>query len=484
MGVGEHSLRHKGRFKILGLTTTAFFLTFVVWFNMAPFTTTLKEVFDLSEDQISVLMLANVALAIPARVIIGMLVDRFGPRNVFTGLLLIMSVPCFVFALSNAYWQLLLSRVLLAMIGAGFVVGIRMVSEWFPPERVGFAEGIYGGWGNFGSAAAAMTLPTLALLFGGENGWRYAIGFTGLLIVIYAVIYYNSVRDTPEGVPFKKSKTTGAMQVTSYSSLAGLIAMTVPMYGVLALIVWKLHVQLQWLTLGPAFTLYSGLLALLLFNIYKIWTANREHLKAGVPEEEKYSFRQVAILDFAYLCTFGSELAVVSMLPAFFEATFSLQPAMAGVIAGSFAFMNLMSRPSGGWFSDRFGRKITLIVLLIGLAIGYLGMAQISSLWPIWGAVLLTMVCSFFVQAGEGAVFAMVPLVKKNVTGQVAGMVGAYGNVGSVGFLTVLSFVGPSVFYMVIGGLAIVCMVCALFLREPGASSASDSSVKAGRIAS
>jgi NNP family nitrate/nitrite transporter-like MFS transporter len=28
---------------------------------------------------------------------------------------------------------------------------------------VGIAEGIYGGWGNFGSAFAAMTLPTLLM---------------------------------------------------------------------------------------------------------------------------------------------------------------------------------------------------------------------------------------------------------------------------------------------------------------------------------
>lgn len=56
------------------------------------------------------------------------------------------------------------------------------------------------------------------------------------------------------------------------------------------------------------------------------------------------------------------------------------------------------------------------------------------------------MACSFFVQAGEGAVFAIVPLVKRRMTGQVAGMAGAYGNVGAVTFLTVFSFVSPQVF--------------------------------------
>lgn len=39
-----------------------------------------------------------------------------------------------------------------------------------------------------------------------------------------------------------------------------------------------------------------------------------------------------------------------------------------------------------------------------------------------------------FVQAGCGAVYAMVPLIKRRMTGQIAGMVGAYGNVGGVTF--------------------------------------------------
>ena len=78
------------------------------------------------------------------------------------------------------------------------------------------------------------------------------------------------------------------------------------------------------------------------------------------------------------------------------------------------------------------------------------------------------MACSFFVQSGEGAVFAMVPLVKRRLTGQVAGMAGAYGNVGAVAFLTVLSFVTPQVFFLVIAGAAIFTLVAvALFLEEP-----------------
>jgi len=129
--------------------------------------------------------------------------------------------------------------------------------------------------------------------------------------------------------------------------------------------------------------------------------------------------------------------------------------------------MNLAARPGGGWLSDKFGRKKTLSILIAGLAVGYLVLSQINSGWWIAAAVIATMACSFFVQAGEGAVFAMVPLIQRRMTGQIAGMAGAYGNVGGVTFLTVLSFVDASTFFMVIAAAAAVCFVFVQFLEEP-----------------
>ena len=84
------------------------------------------------------------------------------------------------FAFGTSAMQLFVSRLILSSVGAGFVVGIHMTALWFKPRDIGFAEGFYAGWGNFGSAAAAMTIPTVALVvFGGDDGWRYAIATSG-----------------------------------------------------------------------------------------------------------------------------------------------------------------------------------------------------------------------------------------------------------------------------------------------------------------
>ncbi|MCW8950744.1 MAG: MFS transporter, partial [Sedimenticola sp.] len=210
-----------------------------------------------------------------------------------------------------------------------------------------------------------------------------------------------------------------------------------------------------------------GLVALYAYQTSQVWRINGHIFTTPVPEIHRYKFKQVAILDVAYLVTFGSELAVVSMLPLFFKDTFDLSLIQAGLLASGFAFMNLLARPTGGLFSDKFGRKKSLTILIGGLAVGYIVLSNITSDWPIALAVLATMACSFFVQAGEGAVFAIVPLVKRRMTGQVAGMAGAYGNVGAVLFLTVFSFVTPSAFFLVIAGAAIVTLAAVQFLDEP-----------------
>jgi NNP family nitrate/nitrite transporter-like MFS transporter len=461
-------LSFKDNIRTLHLTWIAFFISFVVWFNHAPLLMAIRDTLGLDSQQIKTLLILNVALTIPARIVIGMLVDKYGPKIMYSLLLGISSIICFFFAVADSFEQLALARFMLGFVGAGFVIGIRMISEWFPAKQVGLAEGIYGGWGNFGSAAAAMSLPTIALMFGGEDGWRYAIGLTGAIALVYAFIYYNSVSDTPQGSTYFKPKKSGAMEVTSKGDFFLYIVMNIPMYAALALLAWKLSPSgVSLLSMNVSYAIYVGLVVLFFYQVYHIYQVNKEVFVKETPEIHRYKFKQVAVLDLAYLATFGSELAVVSMLPLFFSETFDISAVQAGLLASGFAFMNLVSRPIGGLFSDRLGRKRTLTICISGLAVGYFVMGMITPEWFIMLAVLATMACSFFVQAGEGAVFAVVPLVQRRLTGQVAGMAGAYGNVGAVTFLTILSLVSAQTFFFVICGTAIVTLIAVQFMDEP-----------------
>lgn len=455
-----------GKTRVLHLTWFAFFLTFLVWFNHAPLLVAIRDSMGLSDQQIKMLLILNVALTIPARIIIGMLVDVFGPRLVYSFLLLISSFLCFFFAIADTFEMLALSRFLMGFVGAGFVIGIRMISEWYPAKQVGLAEGIYKGLGNVGSAAAAVSLPALALLFGGDDGWRYATGLTGVFILVYSVVYYFSVTDTPKGSTYFKPNKTGGLEVTSKKDFIYYLLLNIPIYAAMALLTWKVSV-LGLLDGRAVVTIYAALACAYVLQSVQIYRVNTEIFKKIVPEMHRYKFKQVSILSLAYAATFGAELAVVSMLPLFFLETFDMPVVAAGMLAACFAGMDIISCPSGGWLSDRFGRRKTLIILLSLLVLGFLLMSQINSDWPIILAVILMMVCSFFVGSGAGGVFAIVPLIRRRLTGQIAGVVGAYGNIGAVLFLTVLSFVSAQVFFMVIAGTVAVTVIAVMFLDEP-----------------
>lgn len=460
--------------RILHLTWFAFFLTFVVWLGLGPMMPFIKEALDLTDQQAKVLLILNVAMTIPARIIVGMLVDKYGPRIMFSGILILGGAINIAFSWADSYQSLALLRFLSGFIGAGFVVGIRMISEWFPARQTGIAQGIYAGWGNFGSAGAAMTLPFIAAWVGGPDGWRWAFTAASLVAIAYGVVYYFSVRNTPKGSTYFKPKKSGAMEVTSPGDLLLYILMNIPLYLALALLTWKLSPAGMGL-INEASTeiIYAVLAGIFLVQTWRVWHLNAHVLREPVPQLYRYKFKQVAVLNWAYLVTFGTELAVVSMLAMFYVDWFDLPKVTAALLAGIYPFLNLIARPGGGWLSDRIGRKLTLIIVFAGITGAFLILGTVDKSWPVWLVVAMTIVGGIFSKAGSGAVYAMVPLIQRRMTGQIAGMAGAFGNVGAVLFLTVNSLLDYDQFFLFIGLVAGAVLALILFvLEEPAGAMA------------
>ncbi|MFZ5559985.1 MAG: MFS transporter [Pseudomonadota bacterium] len=457
------------RIRVLHFTWLAFFITFLIWFAHVSLMPFIKAELALTDAQVKAFLILNVALTIPARILIGILVDKYGPRLSYSLLLAICGFLCLGFAAAQTFEQLAVMRFLLGLTGAGFVVGIRLVSEWFPAREVGIAEGIYGGWGNFGAAIAKIGMPVLAVsVFGGEFGWRYAIGLTGLIAIVYSVIFYRNVSDTPKGATYFRPKKAGGLEVTSKRDLVFYLLMNLPLYLILYVLAWRLSpTGLNIISREFAWTCYAIVTFLLTWQSWKIWQVNRHLMHVEVPAAQRYRFKQVAILNLAYLACFGSEIAVVSMLPMFFGETFQLSATAMGLMAGSFTIMNIVARPGGGLISDRIGRRKVLVGCLAAQTLGYALLSQVNAGWGVALAIAVTLLTSIFVQAACGAVYSIVPLIQRRMTGQIAGMAGAYGNVGGVLFLTVLSFVSPQIFFYAIAGMSALAFLAANFIDEP-----------------
>jgi NNP family nitrate/nitrite transporter-like MFS transporter len=116
-----------------------------------------------------------------------------------------------------------------------------------------------------------------------------------------------------------------------------------------------------------------------------------------------------------------------------------------------------------------------MTIITAGIGIGYLAAHYINQSWPIPLAIAATMFSAYFAQAGCGATYSIVPLIKKEITGQIAGNVGAYGNFGGVVYLTVFSLTDAPTLFTTMGVAALICaFMCAFFLKEPKSSFAAE----------
>src|ERR1700730_17439737 len=84
---------HSPPMRAFHMTWLAFFLCFFAWFGIAPLMKVVREDLHLTKDQVGWCIIGSVAITILARLLVGWLCDQFGPRRVYTWLLVVGSVP-------------------------------------------------------------------------------------------------------------------------------------------------------------------------------------------------------------------------------------------------------------------------------------------------------------------------------------------------------------------------------------------------------
>lgn len=187
------------------MTWLAFFLCFFAWFGIAPLMPVVRDEMDLTKEQVGWCIIGSVAVTVLARLFVGWLCDRIGPRLAYTGLLLVGSLPVMGIALAQNFETFLLFRVLIGVIGASFVITQYHTSVMFAPNCVGTANATTAGWGNLGGGVTQFAMPLVFALFvgvlgfGEALGWRAAMITAGVLCALTGVAYYFVTQDTPEG---------------------------------------------------------------------------------------------------------------------------------------------------------------------------------------------------------------------------------------------------------------------------------------------
>jgi NNP family nitrate/nitrite transporter-like MFS transporter len=121
------------------------------------------------------------------RIVAGWAADRFGAPRTFAAILAGCGLVSIASAFTTSYELLFAERVIVAIAGVSFVVGIQHVAQWFDSHEMGTAEGLYAGTGNVGAGVGALLLPRIF-------GTDYQSAFLWLGVIALAVAAWYLVR--------------------------------------------------------------------------------------------------------------------------------------------------------------------------------------------------------------------------------------------------------------------------------------------------
>ena len=196
------------------LATLASTAGFWAWMSIAPLQNIYGQQMGLDQGQISLMLATPVLVGALGRIVVGAMTDRFGGRIMFTGVLLVSVPAVLLVALAGAigsFWLLVVAGFVLGVAGTIFAVGIPFSSAWFPPERRGLANGIFG-MGMIGTAVSAFFTPRLAQAIGALTTYLVIAG----ILVVMAIVVWFFLRDSPAWQPSREAlvpKVTGALKL-------------------------------------------------------------------------------------------------------------------------------------------------------------------------------------------------------------------------------------------------------------------------------
>ena len=182
---------------MLIVATAGFAVNFWAWALLSPLGPLFRTngtLGKISESDVALLVAVPVIVGSLGRIPIGALTDRFGGRVMFplvsaATIVPVLFIGCFAL---DSYAALLVGGFFLGLGGTTFAVGVPFVNAWFPPERRGFAVGIFGA-GMGGTAISALTTVKLF----NNVGNRAPFVITAVALVVYAVVAWTVLRDAP-----------------------------------------------------------------------------------------------------------------------------------------------------------------------------------------------------------------------------------------------------------------------------------------------
>ncbi|KAI9265060.1 major facilitator superfamily domain-containing protein [Phascolomyces articulosus] len=485
-----HSLQFP-HMRALHLAWISFMVAFMSWYAIPPIVYHIAEDLDISAEEIYDSNMVSVALTIVARLIIGPLCERYGPRRIMCAILVCGAIPCGMTGLIQNGAGLIGIRAVIGILGASFVPCQFWTTQMFSPSVVGTANSISAGWGNMGAGVTYLIMPAIydgiEARAGNAFAWRVTFVVPAGICLLVAAADYFLATDTPHGdwLEYHKNANNDAghggnheeeQDISSSSSTSISSSMETP----------EQKMEKGSFRSTPS---EKGVPATTLDGKQQ---QQQDCVEESIGEVKRnqsigdtvISFGKVLckpavlIMVVHYACSLGTELAIDNVIGQVFREKFALDNSTSSYIGSVFGLLNICSRLVGGLFSDWLGKKwhmpgrilahLVLMCLegifLIGFSFGLINLPT---------AIVLMIFFSFFVQAVCGSTFGIVPFVDPVNNGKVMGLVGAGGNIGGLVFNLMFRQLQPD-FEMSFLILGIISLVAGVFgnaiLRVQGKS--------------
>lgn len=172
----------KGNAQLL-LQTSNFIIAFMVWVIISSLMPFIQDDISINSNEMALVTAVPVILGSIVRIPMGYWANRYGARLLFFISLLILILPVYFISTAESFLGLLAGGTALGIAGSVFSVGVTSLPKYFPKERHGFVNGIYG-VGNIGTAITAFSAPLLAISF----GWRTTIQLYIILLLLFAFL--------------------------------------------------------------------------------------------------------------------------------------------------------------------------------------------------------------------------------------------------------------------------------------------------------
>ncbi len=192
------------RLRVFALFAAAYFLSYFYRSANAIIAPDLSRELSLSASELGFMTSLFFAAYAAAQVPVGIILDRWGPRFVVPGMMLLSVAGSLTFATAQSLLMLSVGRALIGVGMASILMGsLKAFSLCFPPHRFATVTGVLMGIGSCGALAAATPLAWLSE----SAGWRAAFGSGALLIALSAVSIVLWTRNTPTGTSWPREET-------------------------------------------------------------------------------------------------------------------------------------------------------------------------------------------------------------------------------------------------------------------------------------